>query len=965
MKNPSPQYYVAIGASAGGLEALEVFFKNMPADSNLIIIIIQHLSPDYKSFMKELLAKHTKIPVHMAEDGMSAAPNNIYLIPPQKNLSIFKGNLFLETQPSNIPIKHPVDIFFRSLAKDQEKNAIGIILTGTGTDGALGVKSIKEFGGMVMVQDPDTSKFDGMPKSAIDTGLVDYILPVGDIPKELLVYTQNPADVPQIKSDEVSQEYANSIAKMNMIIRDYCGIDFSHYKASTISRRMERRIKINKFKDLEQYIEFLGRSDKEKEILHRELLIGVTSFFRDKEAFESLSKKVLQKMDFSKDEIRIWVAACSTGEEAYSIAILLYEYMEKNNIRSEVKIFATDVDKKSVTSAGVGYYPDSVMLDIEPELLDKHFARKDDGYIVKENIRKMIVFATHNVLKDPSFSKLDLVTCRNLFIYFKSEQQQKVLETFYYSLNPNGFLFLGNSESVGEMSSHLKTIDVKWKIFQKKEGYNYIESKSFRSQGEKGAVYRSEKKDSLHSYPQYIKFDRLLSEALSVSMPPSLILDSEDNIVHIINNVSKYIETQPGRFSKKFNSNMKRDLAIFVNNLLRRLKSSNKDEPIETVSVVMSDESLLTVKGYLIEIFDTSFFLISFIAQDSISSSGTEFINYNDGSGSLIKQLESELLFAKEGLQDTVEELETSNEELQSSNEELIAANEELQSTNEELQSVNEELYTVNNEHQSKIEELVKLNNDLNNLIKNTSTGALYLDKTLCIRKITPIVTQITNIRETDVGRPISHLSVIENYPDILKDINSVLENLKGIEKEIIDKNAQTWLTLIKPYRTEFNSVDGIILTFVNITNLKKEEENLRETQSRLNRAMLAANIAWWEYDVPTGKVLSSANRATMIGYTVEEFPDNLNDIFDLIHTDDRAAAVKKMEDHIAGLSDHFDALYRIKRKDGSYSWYHDKGKICEWDFDNKPLKVIGTVTDITHLKDTESEMQNYKDEHK
>ena len=327
----------------------------------------------------------------------------------------------------------------------------------------------------------------------------------------------------------------------------------------------------------------------------------------------------------------------------------------------------------------------------------------------------------------------------------------------------------------------------------------------------------------------------------------------------------------------------------------------------------------------------------------------------------MIKQLEAELLFAREGLQVTVVELETSNEELQSSNEELIAANEELQSTNEELQSVNEELYTVNNEYQSKIEELSKLNSDLNNLIKNTSTGALYLDKNLCIRKVTPIVSQITNIRDTDIGRPIAHLSVMENYRDILKDINHVIDTLEGIEKEFLDENNNTWLAKIKPYRTENNAVDGIILTFIDITPLKKQEKQLSKTQSRLSMALEAGNIAWWEYDVPSGNVVFSDKKATMLGYTVEEFPTYVYDVCDLIHPDDYDAKMKKMEDHLRGATDSWDALYRIKRKDGGYSWYHDRGKISMWTEQKKPLKVIGTVTDVTHIKNMELNINEYK----
>ncbi|MBP2027098.1 two-component system CheB/CheR fusion protein [Acetoanaerobium pronyense] len=964
MNNSNSQYYVGIGASAGGLEALETLFKNMPLETGLIFIVIQHLSPDYKSFMRELLSKHTSIPVQVAEDGMVTSPNNIYLIPPQKNLSIFDGKLILESQSQNASLKLPIDIFFRSLAKDKGSHSIGIVLSGTGSDGSLGIKAIKEAGGITIAQDENTAKFDGMPRSAISTGLVDYVLSPEDISKELLSYTQANFFSDNFSTDSTFSVNMNGISKINMILRNHSGIDFSHYKESTISRRLERRIRVTRCTTLEKYIDFLNKSDKEKEVLKSELLIGVTSFFRDTEAFESISKNVLPNLDYSKNQIRVWTAACSTGEEAYSIAILISEYLEKNNINCDVKIFATDVDKKALEVAAYGYYLDNLLLDIDQSLVQKYFVKKNNGYIIKEKIRKMIVFANHNVLKDPTFSKLDFLTCRNLFIYFKSEKQQKVLENFYYSLLPNGFLFLGSSESIGEMSSALKTIDFKWKIFQKTGGYYPIDSKPSVIQKEDNILFKNTKLNSFNDYPPSVKIDRLLSSVLAVSMPPSIIIDSYDNIVHVINNVSSFLETQPGRFSKNLNSNMKKDLSIFVNNLLRKLKTNkHSGSSFETVSIIRSDDSLLTLKGYSLRVHDSNFFLVSFIKEKHVTSSKSELVDYKSDSNYLIKQLESELVFAKEGLQATIEELETSNEELQSSNEELIAANEELQSTNEELQSVNEELYTVNNEYQNKIEELSKLNSDLNNLIKNTSTGALYLDKNLCIRKVTPIVSQITNIRDSDIGRPISHLSFMENYEGILEDLNKVLDTLEGIEKEIIDSDNNTWLARLKPYRTEHNSIDGIILTFVNITTMKNQEKKLDKAQSRLSMALDAGNIAWWEYDVQSGNVVFSDKKATMLGYTVEEFPTYVYDVCDLIHPDDYDSTMKKMENHLLGITDSWDALYRIRRKDGGYSWYHDRGKISLWTKDKKPHKVIGTVTDVTHIKNLEIEMQEYKDE--
>jgi len=443
-------YIVGIGASAGGLEALQEFFKAVPINTGISFVVIQHLSPDYKSLMDELLARHTKLQIEKAQDGMVVNPNTIYLIPPRKNLRIFHGKLLLEDQGKRTGIILPIDIFLRSLAKDHGSKAIGIILSGTGSDGTLGTRAIKEAGGMMMAQDEHTAKFDGMPRSSISTGLVDFILPPKDMPEALMNYLKHPFIDQSSNTDSILSGDLDNLTKVMMILRDYCGIDFSYYKENTIIRRLERRLSINRFERLEDYLVLLSESDKEKDTLYRELLIGVTRFFRDEDAFAVIRDTVLPKLiKTGQKHLRIWSVACSTGEEVYSLAMIIKEYLDKNGQDIEVKIFATDIDKHSLEQAGQAVYPESIVSDVDNQHLAKYFIKRENGYQINEVLRKMAIFATHNVLKDPPFSKLDMIVCRNLFIYFKPDSQSRVLSTFQMALKPGGYLFLGCSESLG------------------------------------------------------------------------------------------------------------------------------------------------------------------------------------------------------------------------------------------------------------------------------------------------------------------------------------------------------------------------------------------------------------------------------------------------------------------------------------------------------------------------------------
>lgn len=952
------EYIAGIGASAGGLEALQDFFKAVPLSTGIAFVVIQHLSPDYKSLMDELLARHTKLRILKAKDGMTVEADTIYLIPPRKNLSIFHGKLVLEDQGNRTGLILPIDIFFRSLATDLGKNAIGIILSGTGSDGTLGTRAIKEAGGMVMAQDEATAKFDGMPRSTISTGLVDYVLSPDKMPGELVNYIKHPFIGKTKNIEDVISSEEDSLTKVMMILRDYCGTDFSYYKENTIIRRLERRLSINRFERIEDYIRFLSESDKEKDTLYRELLIGVTRFFRDEEAFSILSEQVLPKLLADNPrQLRIWSVACSTGEEVYSLAMILQAFVEDHKLQTEVKIFATDIDKRSLELAGQGFYPESIISDVHPEYLTRFFVRKENGYQVGERLRKMAIFATHNVLKDPPFSKLDMIVCRNLFIYLKPDSQTRVLGVFHMALKPGGFLFMGSSETLGNLSDAFAVISSKHKIYQRKSGSTFKVDGQLPLPYSFASRFNTEKTEL--GYGRSSKKGNITDRIIDQLLPPSVLVDESLNILHIINDVNHFLTVKSGRFSQGLSNMISADLLVIVNNIIRRLQKKQQHVVFENIKLEKSDQTvLIDLEGRkLLGEDGDNLYLLSFSPAKNKDEkrADKEVIKIESQYQSQLSELQNELQFTKENLQATVEELETSNEELQASNEELIASNEELQSTNEELQSVNEELYTVNSEYQNKIEELTQLNNDINNLLNNTEVAALYLDRKLCIRKFTPSYARLSNLLELDIGRPVHHIATAMVYSGFQEDINLVQENLQVIEKEVVAGKDELFLLRIAPYRTDYHAVDGILITLINIEQLRLERDKLLEASQRLKTALEIGNMAWWEWDVITGNVKMHEKKATMLGYTVEEFPVNVYEICKLIHPEDYDKAMEAMRKHLSGETAVYDVSYRVKTKTGNYKWYHDKGGIVNRDQRGKPSRVIGIVMDVTDLKELEN----------
>jgi len=845
---------VGIGASAGGLSAIEIFLKSIPTDKicSMAFVIVQHLDPDHKSILIDLVKHYTKMDSFVIVDGIKVKPNCVYVIPPNNNLELLNGKLHLIERETPHGFNLPIDGFFRSLARDQNERAICIVLSGTGTDGTLGLKEVKCEGGLAIVQTPESAGYDGMPRSAISTGMVDFILPPEEMFNHLSNYVKR-AFKDRITTTAVKPPFLDeTMSKIFLTLRNQTGHDFSNYKPNTINRRIERRMAINQIEKINDYYTFLRNNPLETETLFKELLIGVTNFFRDKEAFESLRKIIIPKIfkDRSPEiPIRVWVPGCSTGEEAYTIAILLQEQMEiiKQNYR--IQIFATDIDIEAIEKARLGIYPESILMDVRMVHIAKYFIKENNTYRIQKFIRDMVVFAKQDVLKDPPFSNIDLISCRNLFIYFGSVIQRKVINLFHYALKQNGYLFLGSSETIGEFFDMFEALDRKWKIFLRKGlTLSNVNIQNYTPQLF-GKLKAKENKmpNQKHAKTEYRNLiDEILIEDYA---PPCVIINSELDVLYVYGSTGKFLEPAKGKASmnltKMIREGMKKELTTGVRKVItgssvvryEGLKVKNNGGTILVNLIIQPLRKADSLKGLIMVLFEE----IGNITL--IKDTGNKEEPRTD-KDKKIAELERDIQTRDEYLQSTVEEMETSNEELKSSNEELQSANEELQSTNEELetsreelQSVNEELLTVNTELQKKIEELSRVSNDLNNLLAGSGIGTIFVDHRLKIQRFTPAATQIVNLINTDVGRPLVDIAMrFTNYIRLEEDVKKVLNDLIPIEAEVNTKDDNWYLMRIQPYRTLENVIEGAILTFVNITEQQQIRKKLQETEEKLRQ---------------------------------------------------------------------------------------------------------------------------------
>jgi len=842
---------VGIGASAGGLEAIELFLENVPENSGMAYIVVQHLDPTHKGMLPELLQRISKMKVFQVKDRMVVRPNCVYVIPPNKTMSIRKGVLHLFQPIQARGQRLPIDFFFQSLADDRKELGVGLILSGMGSDGSLGLRAIKEKNGIVMVQDPESAKFDSMPRNAIDSVPMDIVAPPNELLRRLTEFLKH---IPVLVSDEpIEIKDKSSLEKINLLLRTYTGNDFSLYKKNTMYRRIERRMNIHKIDKIASYVSFLNENPKEIEILFKELLIGVTSFFRDAAVWEKMKETIIPAI-ISKLEpgsiLRAWVPGCSTGEEAYSLAIVFKEALEKINPHGgfSLQIFATDLDNDAIDIARKGIFPASISENVSPERLKRFFLKTSDGYFINTEIREKIVFAQHNVIMHPPFTKIDILSCRNLLIYMEPELQKKMIGLFYYSLNPSGIMILGSSETLGTQGHLFTSLDLKLKIFKRAITMLAAEAVDFPVNTFSRTKTEIIEKEIPSGPARNIQTlaDQLLLQHYS---PAGVLVNEHGDIIYISGRTGKYLEPAVG----KANMNI---FAMLREGLRSEFPAAFRKAILKKESVVLHNIRIGANGGYQtlnVHIQWLSkpeplngMLMIIFTDLDEIKNTKLQALKEKKTlSNERQLELEKELKYAREKIQDTLEEMQSSQEELKSTNEELQSTNEELQSTNEELmsskeemQSLNEELQTLNAELQSKIEDFTSVNSDMKNLLDSTDIATLFLDKKLNIRRFTVQAVKIFKLIKSDIGRPITDLVSDLIYPDLPADALNVLKTLIYTKKQIPTKDGRWFSIRIMPYRTLDDRIDGVVITFFNISDLKEVEVKLHETE-QMNRLLL------------------------------------------------------------------------------------------------------------------------------
>jgi len=967
--------YVGIGASAGGLEAIQTFFQNMQPLSSLAFVVVQHLSPDYKSLMVELLSKKTSIPVFRAEDGMEVTSNSIYLIPPKKNLKIFHRKLLLSDQDQAKGLNLPIDLFLRSLAEDQGEKSAAVILSGTGSDGMRGIRAIKEQGGIVLVQNEKSAKFDGMPRSAISTGLADFILPPEKMPNQLISYIKHPYSTKENRHEKVLED-EGGITKILSLIRERFKADFTFYKPSTVNRRIERRMTFNQILDIRDYADFAFRNPSETATLYRELLIGVTSFFRDPNVFELLKEKWLPPLLKNPDqhEYRFWTAGCSTGEEAYSIAIAARECLDQLGITKDIKVFATDIDRDAVAKAGAGIFPESIAADISPMLLVKYFFRKDENYHVARNIREMIVFAQHNLVKDPPFTNIDLITCRNLLIYLQPILQKKILNLFNFSLRPGGLLVLGLSETTGEAGYLFEALSNKNKIFRSHGKTSAPLERSdmiFSSRGDSQLLKPSRLiENQKHLLPQEDNLLQRFVDSMSPDyIPVSVIVNEQSEVQHIIGDTIGLFRLPSGQPVNDISKMVAKELAIPLSTSIQKAFRTNTSQVFSNIKAHRLDTLRsfnLTVRplagkknqeplaAVLIEEHKDDF-------PKEKPDAGQ--YNFDEEAEQYIHDLEQELQFTRENLQATIEELETSNEELQATNEELLASNEELQSTNEELQSTNEELHTVNVEYQSKIMELTESNNDIENLLTSSQVGKLLLDENCEVRRFSTYIQRVIRILDSDIGRPLTHLTHSLEHVDLVADVQQVMDTKMAIERDVQTKEGAWYLMRVLPYEISPKVYSGTALSFIDITRQKESQAAFEKKVRQLGDAQKLSGIGVWELNINDNELVWSDNVYDIFEIDKDSFDANYEAFLALVHPDDRERVNHLYTESVKNKTPYL-AAHRLQFDDGRIKYVNEYCR-TEYDPEGNPVVSVGVVQDITEHKIMEQKLaeseQRYK----
>ncbi len=823
---------VALGSSAGGLEANESFFRNMPPDSDMAYVIITHLEPHHPSLLADIISKATTMETLQVQDGMVVQKNKIYVIPPGKYMMITDGTLHLIDRDSNQEQFLPIDRFLRSLADDRKENSIAIILSGNASDGSFGIKEIHANLGMVMAQSPDTANYNSMPKSAIETGFVDYVLPPSEMPGMLLKYIDALRTNIQPPRPEPI-ESKSGVEKILSIVKSETGHDFSLYKKSTINRRVERRMTVHQLESKKRYANYLVANPQEIHLLFNDLLIDVTSFFRNPDAFESL-KENLRKTHFASSStkvIRAWIAGCSSGEEAYSIAIILRELMEETGMNPRVQIFGSDINEDAINRARTGDFPLAIADDIDAMRLERYFIKHENGYKLRKEVRDMAVFATHDLNRDPPFLHLDILSCRNLLIYFEHALQKRVLETFSAALNPGGILFLGETETINGFDDRFNVLDPVWKIYRRREyaqippiGQTFVRPR--QRQGVAPTKVAPERKTSLSE-----KVERIL---LSEHTPTCLIVNEKNEVIYFHGRTSRYLEPAQGKASLNIRDLIREDILYIVMSAIDESRTAGKPVQKEEAQVHSNNDATflnIIIKPLEVQNPVTDLLIIfdeKVIPQNIMDRQDLRATSKTDAR---IEELKKELSYTKNDLRKTIEQLEHTNEELTSTNEELQSNNEELQSVaeesetgKEELSSLNEELLTVNSELERKNRELSRTNSDMRNILNSIDEAIIFVDIDLRIRRYTPLMETIMNLLPGDVGRPIQDIATKIRYENLVAEIEKVLDTLNTIEREIQTNDGHWFKLKILPYRTIDNVIDGAVITFSDIDFQKKAQ---------------------------------------------------------------------------------------------------------------------------------------------
>lgn len=959
----------AIGASAGGLKAVHSFFDAMPDNPGMAFILVQHLAPNFKSLMPELLASHTKMEIFVAEENQEIKPNCIYLNNKDNNLGVADGKFILLEKAPRKQLNLPIDIIFKMVAKEYMENAIGVILSGTGSDGTKGAYDLKEQGGTLFAQSPKTAEFDGMPKSVIQTNCVDFILSPSKIAENIIWLANQERQIDALANPKSATIYDKILA----LLYKTGGVDFKKYKPNTLIRRMNKRMSFLKLNTLEDYFTYLLDNRDEIEVISQSFLIGVTTFFRNPEAFLFLKHSVIPKLCQQKegeDTVRIWVPGCASGKEVYTIAMLFDEYIQEHKLKLNFKIFASDIDKESLKKASNGEFSINDAAEIADEYLINYFIKKGDRLQITKRIREKIIFSYHDITNDPPYIQIDLVSCRNLLIYLNREAKEAVFKSFEFSLNKNGFLFLGNSESLGKMSQAFVPIDAKSKIYQIKKGRmasrkDTLENKSIIDQ----VTYLNPigAKRNYTSQKELFYYKHLCKK----HVPVTVYINENYDLTFVMGDFKKWFQSNDGLFTNNLLNLIPEDLAILLRNGVRRVKQSGKPVTYKSVNIKTLEGNVVTdvlLESVVVEAEAEPMYLIQFgEGKEAVDVEEVKFKNENISSYAQqrIADLEFELGEKNVLLDDIREELETSNEELQSSNEELMSSNEELQSSNEELQSVNEELYTVNTELQEKNKELEELYNDMDNLLNSTDIGTLFLDDALNIRKFTPSITKVFEIEEQDEGRSIAKFSSFfteDVRSDLLDKCKTALSEFKSFEFQLEDTSANYYLVRVGPFVTKRKQISGVVITFVNINDLKKKEQDLELRTRELTMAQNIARLGSWTLDLATNKVSWSDQLFKIYGLDpAKGVPNYDEEEHKNLFTKASWTVLDKAVSKTAETGEPYSLELRMQHKDGTKGYMFAHGRAVK-DVEGNITHLQGIAQDITERKELTSSLQKAKE---